>query len=610
MLRVRRRVLASWWLPVVVLAVPFAVAAIRLISRHWVPVLDMAMTELRVRDVGGRHTPLIGLPGRIGTFPDQGSHPGPLSFMMIAPLYRLFGSSAWAMLAATCVIAVVVLGAALAVARRLGGTVLRLGILAVAFVLVQGYGLGVLTQPWNPYFPLLFWFLAFVAAWAVLAGDDGVLWLVVVAGCVCAQTHISYLLLAVVTVVLAIAVVAVRAVREPVGRRHRIRVLAVAGGIAVVAWIPPLVDQLRHTPGNISMLRDNFQHPTETVLGFRHGASLLLRHLDIAHFLLGSVNGSGSITVAAEPSSGPWPGIVLVVLWAASAIAAWRMRHRRLIALHVMVAVTLLVGWISAARIFGKVWFYLTLWAWTIGTFAVVAVVWTAVELVRRHVDGSAMVTVRRGLVGVLGAVSAVCGIVLVVHAVGQEAPEQGLSDSLRAVIDPTVAALRDDVNGATGTAGRYTVLWNDAYFFGSQGYGLVSELERRGFAAGSPNTWRVPLTRQRVIETATATAVVQFATGSYIQHWLDTPTAVEVAHVDLRTPAEVAEFDRLHAELIAALQAAGLDDLVPLVDVNLFGVQLDPRVPVTLQRTVNRMLELGEPTAVFIVPPDVYVDG
>jgi hypothetical protein len=58
-----------------------------------VPVLDLAMTEFRVRDVGGGDTPLIGLPGRIGVFPDQGSHPGPLSFYLLAPVYRLAGSS-------------------------------------------------------------------------------------------------------------------------------------------------------------------------------------------------------------------------------------------------------------------------------------------------------------------------------------------------------------------------------------------------------------------------------------------------------------------------------------------------------------------------------------
>ena len=63
----------------------------------WYPVLDLAMTEFRVRDVFGRHTPLIGLPGRIGEYPNQGSHPGPLSFYLLAPTYRLLGSSSWAL---------------------------------------------------------------------------------------------------------------------------------------------------------------------------------------------------------------------------------------------------------------------------------------------------------------------------------------------------------------------------------------------------------------------------------------------------------------------------------------------------------------------------------
>jgi hypothetical protein len=50
-------------------------------------------------------------------------------------------------------------------------------------------------------------------------------------------------------------------------------------------------------------------------------------------------------------------------------------------------------------------------------------------------------------------------------------------------------------------------------------------------------------------------------------------------------------------------LLAAGLDDLVPSMDTNLFGVQLDPRVSPALQRSIARMLELGERTAVFIAP-------
>ena len=85
-------------------------AAILLTQRPWAPVLDMAMTELRVRDVGGRHTPLIGLPGRIGNFPDQGSHPGPASFYLLAPFYRLAGSSAYGLELGSIVINTVAVG--------------------------------------------------------------------------------------------------------------------------------------------------------------------------------------------------------------------------------------------------------------------------------------------------------------------------------------------------------------------------------------------------------------------------------------------------------------------------------------------------------------------
>ena len=81
-----------WW---ALVASPLVVAAAVLLWRPWAPTLDMAMTELRVRDVGGRHTPLIGLPGRIGDFPDQGSHPGPWSFYLMAPFYWLSGRRAW-----------------------------------------------------------------------------------------------------------------------------------------------------------------------------------------------------------------------------------------------------------------------------------------------------------------------------------------------------------------------------------------------------------------------------------------------------------------------------------------------------------------------------------
>ncbi|MDQ3147630.1 MAG: hypothetical protein M3R01_11995, partial [Actinomycetota bacterium] len=62
------------------LAVPLVVALVALRQPRWYPVLDMAQTELRVRDVSSADPPLIGLAGRIGKLGQQGSHPGPFSF--------------------------------------------------------------------------------------------------------------------------------------------------------------------------------------------------------------------------------------------------------------------------------------------------------------------------------------------------------------------------------------------------------------------------------------------------------------------------------------------------------------------------------------------------
>ncbi len=43
------------------LALPLIVALAVLAQKRWYPILDLAMTELRVRDVGTSHPPLIGL---------------------------------------------------------------------------------------------------------------------------------------------------------------------------------------------------------------------------------------------------------------------------------------------------------------------------------------------------------------------------------------------------------------------------------------------------------------------------------------------------------------------------------------------------------------------
>jgi hypothetical protein len=595
----------------VVLAVPFVVAAVTLRRPHWYPVLDLTMTELRLRDVGTRHTPLIGLPGRIGpSLMEQGSHPGPLSFYLLAPMYRVLGSSSWAMLAGAVTLNVGALGASLAIAARRGGTRLVLAVAALLALLCLGYGLTALSQPWNPYLPLLWWVVFLLAVWSVACGDVVMLPVAVAAGSLCAQTHVPYLGLGVGLGAVAVVAAVRQWLPATPGSSERRRVARwgiAAGVVGVVLWIPPLVDQAVNDPGNLRALYDHLVTPAgpDEPAGIGRGVELALHHLDLVG-LIGDVRADGTLLQASGDTDGSLvPGMALLVAWLAAALLARRLERPALVRLHVVVGVSLVVGVASMSRILGKEWFYLMLWAWATTALLLLAVGWTVLAALARFDARPGMprrpraTAVTPGLVGVL----AVASVTLTVEAVDVEPPEPHLSSPLGAVLPGTLAALDQGVGPANGRDGRYTVVFDDALYFGSQAYGLVGALERAGFDAGMPEVYHVPITDHRVIAPEDATAVVVLANADNLDRWRAVPEAVEVASVE-PTEAAQAEFDHLRDAVIADLRADGLDDLVTMVDSNLFAASIDERVSDRAQELMARMLELGQPTAVFIAPP------
>lgn len=592
---------------------PLVVAAVALRRPHWYPVLDLAMTELRLRDVGTSHTPLIGLPGRIGpSLAEQGSHPGPLSFYLVAPYYRLFGSSAWAMQAATVVLNLAALGTALVIAVRRGGARLGIAIAVLLVILVSGYGLMMLTQPWNPYLPLLWWVVLLLAVWSVACDDFAMLPVAVFAASFCAQTHVPYLGLTGGLCVLTIVMLALAWCRGSPGsatRRGVARWGACSLVLGLALWVPPLIDQVTHDPGNLRAIYDHLATPSEEPAGFGRGVELALLHLDVGGLLVGD---SGSIGSLPDPSSDPdgsvVPGLVVLVVWAVAAVASLRLGHRALARLHLVVAVSLVVGAISMGRIIGKEWYYLMLWAWGVAALLLMAVGWTVVALVLARAGPERRRPIAHVVtLALLGAV-VVGSVALTVDAVDTDPPEPRLSSTLGAVLPDTMAALERGEGAATGRDGRYMVAFSDAVYFGSQSYGLVSELQRAGFDAGMADVLHVPITDHRVIGPDDATALVVLATGQNIERFRGLPEVLEVAYVEPRDASERAEFARLRTTLIDELRADALDDLVPIVDGNLFGASIDERISDRARRLMTRMLELGEPTAVFITPPDTTV--
>ena len=593
---------ARWWIAAGVIVTPLIISAIVLSQRTWHPVLDLAMTEFRVRDVGTRETPLIGLPGRIGNFPDQGSHPGPWSFYLIAPVYGLAGSTAYGMQLGSVVINSVAAVTTLWVVQRRGRTALTVGIAAVLALAVRGYGLEVLTQPWNPYFPLLMWLLVMVATWGVLEGDRWMFLIVVGAGTVAAQTHVPYLLPCLAMSVMGLAVL---------GRRWRYGSAAarnaLLGGVALggLLWLAPLIDQLVRDPGNIRRLINHFTGTTaEEPIGIADGTTVFFRHLDLPRALLRMLGDDQAfLDVSGEPSGILLGGVLMFLLWVGSAAIAVRLRHRSLIALQAVVALALAVGWFSMIRIFGKVWFYLTLWAWGTALVAALATVWTVVVWWRTS-ESARRWPVTRLAVASAAVIVVLASVLSVAATASLEVPEQQISDALGETIDPTVAALEAGDGAAVGKDGTYLVFWQDAAFIGSPGYGLVNELERRGFDVGVHPTWRVPVTPHRVLQPGEFDAEVHLVTGDFIEEWRTRDGYVEVATVDVRTEEERARFEELESRVLLRMEELGRSDLIPVVKENLFDALIEPGLPQDVVHQMEEMLLLFKPVAVFIAPP------
>jgi hypothetical protein len=78
---------------------------------------------------------------------------------------------------------------------------------------------------------------------------------------------------------------------------------------------------------------------------------------------------------------------------------------------------------------------------------------------------------------------------------------------------------------------------------------------------------------------------------------------AVEVAYVDPRGDRQRAEYEAVRDQVVDHLRAAGLTDLVPGVDENVFVTANNDRVPVEIGDRMQRLIDLGLPAAVFVAP-------
>ena len=349
--------------------IPVVVALVALARPTWYPTGDMAQAELHVRGFWS-HPPLVGAAGRIQNVDGvQGSHPGPALWLAIWPIYAVLGSGSVALMVSVATVHLVTLAIALWLAWRRGGPVFVVVLAGCLAVVVRAGGPHVFTEPWNPWMGLLPFLVFVLALWCVLERDLWALPVAVLAGSYSVQAHAGYLLI-VVGMLVAVTAVVVREFWRDDRRR-----LAVWAGWAllagVVAWVPPLVDQFHRSPGNMSILIDNFRHPDGPYLGLGDVAEIVVVQLN----LLGPwVFGPGRDSFGVVAVVG---FVGLLVLWGTAVRVARSRRATSELRLHALLGVAWLLAIVSIARIFGPYFEYTVRWLWLLTVLVITASVWT-----------------------------------------------------------------------------------------------------------------------------------------------------------------------------------------------------------------------------------------
>ena len=611
------------WVVAALVAIPIIAGGIVGRGRPDALASDMALINLRVGDVFGPDTPLLGPFSRF-----DWNHPGPLMFWLLAPVWRLLGSDAGALWAAGAVANLVAAVGLVVLARRFGGRRLLVVVGVATLALLIGTG-PLVADPWNPYLAMLPFAVFVLAAAAVATGDVVMVPVAVGVGSLLVQTHVGYGLLVGVLGIWAAAwctvgwwrsrprhdavtadgTVTVTAngdgdgdgdgLRTPVDRRRLVVIGVVTVVVTLIAWSGPLIEQFSEDPGNLTLIVEYFTSSDDPTVGTAEALTVLGRQLSPLGPWLGGpeeVTGQGALM---EPAPWWW-ALPALMLLAISIVVAWRRRWTAAALLGGTVAVGIVTAVVATSRITGFAFIYLLRFWWPLAMLGWVSVGWVALRLVptdllRRHADA-------------LTAATVVVAVALTAGATFSTASEPAELPGAVAV-----AAVADDVAAGLTPGGTYLVEPVGWSLFGEL-FGVVDALESRGFTPVADGRFAIHFAPARTEGGAGAPSTfdgtVLVATSRAATDLSGTPGLVVLGRWDPFTPAERTEIERLWEEVRSALRAEGRDDLavqvgdVPLEPLLIGG---DAEDLVLAPGTRVRITELegrGIPVTVYLAPP------
>ena len=525
---------------------PLLVSAVALVvgvGRAYTAFGDQAVMELHTRDVG-HHPVLLGLFSR-----DNWSHPGPALFYLLAVPYRLVaGSSIGLSLGALAINGASIAGMALVAKRRQGTPLLLCTLVGCAFV-VRAAGPDFLADVWNPYIPVLPFGLLLFLTWAMTCGERWALPAAAGVASFCAQTHVGYVPMVVPLLAWGAGwlVVLARRRRFDAGRGRRppslLRVGLVTGGVLLVMWAPPLVEQTLHSPGNLERVVDYFREPAGDRASHTvgDGYRVVAGQFGLTpEWITGADRPNRATSEPDVLRSLPAP--VLLLPLGAAAFVLWRRRISDACRLLATLAVASLVGVLSVANVIGPVYAYRLRWTWMLALMAFVAVAWAAWVLVSERsprATGRWCVPVSVAMLVVLATASSV-------RAARAGTPQEPEQSVLAALTPAVVAGLP---RGDGDVIVRATSLGSS--FFRS---GLVLSLERRGVAARVDRSQGWVFGGHRVHRSGRVRADLTVVIDADVDHWVDRAGARLVAYRGTlplaeraRVLARVAALDREH---------------------------------------------------------------
>lgn len=509
----------------------------RLLTSDWLPIGDYRTLQLRVADVGGSETPIVGVYSRY-----QWNHPGPLLFYALALPYRLSGSSDIGLLIGALLINLGTIATTLWIAARAG----RRAFVLVGFfiaLLCLGMNPAGLADPWNPEFVILSVFATAVACWRVVFGDRVAAIALVLFGSFAIQCHIGSALPVGLLIGIGATALIVRSVRGK-DRSHDRRTALSALGVAIVCWIPPIIEQFTHSPGNLRLIYEFLRNPPRATTGFSTGVQIVFRFLSVPGYW---VRGEEPTHITSALNTSGWAIPWALVALCIAAWWAWKKHWRNELALCGIAGALVVAGAIASSRIVGAPAPYLLRWMWAIAAFTWLAVAVVALRQIALTTFG------RRHANNLVAVATIVVLLTMIIRGVNL-APLRLSESWTRAIaaLTPPVLAAIENAPGPIYLADGYGL-------DGSAGLDLLAQAEQAGLQVRRGPSWAYIYGDKRVINRDDAASELLYLTGSTRLQFEADPRYREIVTYDPLTPDQRAEYDALVAKYAGIDVPAGM---------------------------------------------------